>query len=240
MLIKTRGIVFRTIKYSETSLIADIYTEEKGLRSYIISGVRSSKPKVGSGLLQVMTILDLVAYFREDKDLNRLKEVKLHRAYQSIPYDVRKGAVGIFMIDIARKTIRGQETSPELFGFLFDYFTTLDEASHFSNVHLHFMVNLTAFLGFQMGGNYSAQTPFFDLQEGIFTEYAPPHPFWMKPEFAEKLNGFIETELNSCHDIILTRMERKAILNNLLDYFKLHIEHFPEVLSHHVLEEVLS
>ena len=35
------------MKYSETSIIADaIYEEREGMRSYIISGVRSSKAKI--------------------------------------------------------------------------------------------------------------------------------------------------------------------------------------------------
>ena len=46
MLLKTRGIVFRAIHYSETSLIVDIYTEERGLQKYIISGVHSPKARV--------------------------------------------------------------------------------------------------------------------------------------------------------------------------------------------------
>jgi DNA repair protein RecO (recombination protein O) len=33
MIISSRGIVFRTLKYGETSLILDIYTEALGLRS---------------------------------------------------------------------------------------------------------------------------------------------------------------------------------------------------------------
>ena len=41
MIIKTRGIILRTVKYSETSVIADIFTEGAGLRSYIISGMRA-------------------------------------------------------------------------------------------------------------------------------------------------------------------------------------------------------
>ncbi|MBK9016857.1 MAG: recombination protein O N-terminal domain-containing protein [Saprospiraceae bacterium] len=59
MLIKTRGIVFKAKKYSETSVIVDVFTEEKGLRSYIVSGVRSKRPTVSAGLLQPMTPVEL-------------------------------------------------------------------------------------------------------------------------------------------------------------------------------------
>ena len=59
MLIKTRGIIFKSIKYSETSLILDVYTEELGLQKYIISGVRSKKARTTAGMLQIMSLLDL-------------------------------------------------------------------------------------------------------------------------------------------------------------------------------------
>lgn len=38
MQIKTRGIVFRSVKYGESSVIADIFTEEKGLHTFIAGG----------------------------------------------------------------------------------------------------------------------------------------------------------------------------------------------------------
>ena len=85
-MIKTRGIIFRSIKYSETSIIADIFTEEKGLRSFIISGVRTKKAKVSASIMQVMTLVDLVAYFRENKDLHRIKEIKVEHVYTSLPF----------------------------------------------------------------------------------------------------------------------------------------------------------
>ena len=109
MLIKTKGIIFQTRKYSETSIIADVYTEEKGFRKYIISGVRKKNAKVSASLLQVMSIVDLVVYERPDRDLTRIKEIKPAYLYRSIPFEVRKGAVGLFMIEVARKTIREVE-----------------------------------------------------------------------------------------------------------------------------------
>ena len=125
MLIKTRGIVLKTKKYSETSIIADIYTEEKGLRSYIISGVRSKNARVSAGLLQVMTAVDIVAYHREGKSLTRLKEIRPHHIYQRIPYEVVRSAVGVLMVEVAQKTIRGEEAQSELFQFLLDNFVFL-------------------------------------------------------------------------------------------------------------------
>ena len=96
MLIATRGIVFRTIKYSESSIIADIYTEARGLQSYYINGIRSEKAKLKAGLFQPMSLLEIVAYAREDKSLNRIREARLTYAYQSIRFDGRKGTINLF------------------------------------------------------------------------------------------------------------------------------------------------
>lgn len=241
MLIKTRGIVLKTKKYSETSVIADIYTEEKGLRSYIISGVRAKKSRVSSGLLQVMTLVDIVAYHREGKDLTRLKEIKPHHVFRSIPFDVAKGAVGMFMIEIAQKTISVEEPQKDLFEFLLNSFIYLDETPHaFANLHLHFMINLTEHLGFLPSDSHSASTPFFDLQEGHFLPASPPHAHWLGDVMSAKFSQLLHLPKERCHLIPFNREERKSLLRSLIDFYRLHIEHFPTIYSYEILEEVLG
>ncbi|MEM6967074.1 MAG: DNA repair protein RecO [Bacteroidota bacterium] len=122
MLIKTRGIIFRSIKYSETSIISDIFTEQKGLRTYIISGVRKKNARVSASLLQVMSLVDLVVYHRDDKDMTRIKEIKAAHIYQSLPFDIVKSSVGQFMLELTRKAIREPEENEPLFNFVFQSF----------------------------------------------------------------------------------------------------------------------
>ena len=109
MLIKTRGIVFKSLKYSESSLILDVYTEAKGLKKYLVSGVRKKNAKTSAGLLQLMSLVDLVAYQREDKDLTRIKEVKPAYVYQDLPFNIIKGAIGLYMLEVAQKRSENQK-----------------------------------------------------------------------------------------------------------------------------------
>ncbi len=241
MIIKTRGIVLRARKYSETSVIADIFTETKGLRSYIVSGVRAQNPKIGAALLQIMTPLEMVAYHREDRDLTRLKEVKALHPFHSIPFDVRKGAVGMFMTEVARKTIQGHEENPALFRFLLDTFVFLDETTQSAaNLHLHFMVSLSGHLGFLPGGTYSDTTPYFDMKDGLFSDVQPAHGHWLPPPYSKYLGLLLSLPMEKCHEMALNRDERKHLLGELLNYYRLHIENFPEIHAHQVLEEVLG
>ena len=241
MLIKTRGIIFRAVKYSETSIISDIYTEKKGLRSYIISGVRKQRSKVSAGLLQVMSLVDMVAYFREDKDLHRIKEIKAAHIYTSLPFDVRKSAVGMFMAELARKTIREAEEHPELFQFLFDNFRFLDETDKsFANIHLHFMLGLSTFLGFLPGGMANVQTPYFDKQEGIFVAEEPRQLYGVDEEQSDLISQLLSVSLAESHTVIMERTQRKKLLKHLLEFYQLHIESFPTINAHLILEEVLE
>jgi DNA repair protein RecO (recombination protein O) len=241
MLIKTRGIIFRSLKYSETSIIADIFTEEKGLRSFIISGVRSKKARVSASILQVMTLVDLVTYFREDKDLHRIKEIKIDHVYSSLPFDIVKGAVGLFMVELARKTIQESEENRKLFTFLFESFRLLDTTENpVSNFHLSFMVELSAFLGFMPGGEHVGEKSVFDMEEGVFVDETPMHVHFLNEIQSAFLNQFLNTAIWESHTIKIDRQNRKELLNNLLIFYKLHLENFQKINAHEILEEVLE
>lgn len=241
MLIKTRGIIFRTKKYAETSVIADIYTEAKGLRSYIINGVRTQKSRVNPSLLQVLSLVDLVVYHRDDKTLTRIKEIQPAAVFQSIPFNVQKGAVGLFMAEVARKTASESEENTALFDFLFDQIQYLDTTEDsVANLHLHFLAQLTAFLGFSPSGAAGVDTPFFDMQEGIFVATTPLHPQFLDEELSQYFSRFLEIPREQSHKIKMNRPVRKRLLESMLDFYALHIDNFPRINAHEILEVVMQ
>ena len=106
MLIKTKGIVLRNLKYGESSLILDIYTEDFGLNSYIVSGVRNKNSKSKSGGLQLMSLVEIVAYHKNKKALYRIKEFNFAHIYKRIPFEILRSSVGTFMIEILKNTLK--------------------------------------------------------------------------------------------------------------------------------------
>lgn len=241
MLIKTRGIIFKTFKYSETSVIAEVYTEAKGLRKYLISGVRSKKAKVKASLLQVMSLVDLVAYEREDRDLHRIKEIKAAQVYQAIPFELLKGTVGLFMVEVAQKTIRETEENRALFRFLFETFCFLDQTPDaVSNLHLHFLLELSVFLGFIPGGDFEEDTPFFDLKEGVFVDQIPNHQHYLDEANSQLLYQLLQTSREGCHRVHFGKENRRTMLNQLLEFYRLHIENLPAINSHQILQQLME
>ncbi len=153
---KTKGIVLRTVKYGETSVIVTVFTELFGVQSYLVNGVRTSTKK-GSGkasLFQPAAILDLVVYHNELKHLNRIKEFKWGFLYQHILSDVQKNAVALFMVELLTKCLKQPEPNPDLFQFTEDCFLYLDKSNGtaMANLPLFFALHLTHFFGFQNDG----------------------------------------------------------------------------------------
>ena len=109
MISKTKGLVLSSIKYKESSLIVRIYTEEFGLRSYIVNGVRTARGKGKAALYQPLTILDMEVYENKSKNIQRISEVKCHFPYKSIPFDVQKMTIAIFISEFLTKILRGEE-----------------------------------------------------------------------------------------------------------------------------------
>jgi len=236
MLIKTRGIIFKALKYSETSLILDIYTEEKGLRKYIISGVRNKRSKVKTGLLQVATLVDMVAYFRDNKPMNRIKEIKAAQIYESIPFDLMKGTISLFMVELAQKTIKEEEGNAELFNFLFNRFATLDKLAQINpNYHLYFMLDLSGYLGFYPGGTWSLETPWLNMREGKFVKEEPLHQYALSRDLSEKVGLLMKREA-----VKIGRGDRQKIVLKLIDYYRVHVENFNGLNTHEILREVLE
>ena len=248
MLHKTRGIVLHTVKFSETSIIAKIYTELFGLQSYLIKGIRKQHSRIKPGLFQPLTILDLTVYYKVTGNLQSLKEVHNLYPYKSLPFDIMKSSIALFMNELIYKSIREEEPNQELFDFLFDTCIDLDSAiSNISFFPLFFSLKLTKFLGFMPRVDKSSGKEIFNMKEGIFQENPPDHKYYLRPPLTMLLKELIQPEPSSSPNKSLTgdpKPEtlklRNELLKQILLYYKLHLPDFREMLSHQILHEILA
>ena len=238
MLTKTRGIVFRKLPYGETSLIVDIFTLGHGLMSYIIGGVRTAKARTGSALLQLMAIVEVVAYHSEKSKLHRIKEAHAAYVFQNIPGDIRKNAIILFMAELCSKVIRQTEQHEALYRMIEREIIALDQSQdHFTDAHLLFMIRLADHLGFGPEELDDSAPAVFDLLDGRFTTSHPDHAYYTSE--TGLLNDYLTAARNDIYDLKTNRISRNQMLDTLLLYFQLHIDKMPEMHAHKVLREVL-
>jgi DNA repair protein RecO (recombination protein O) len=242
---KTKGIVLRTVKYGETSIIAAIYTELFGLQSYLVNGVRTSSKK-GPGkanLFQPGAMLDLVVYHNDFKNLQRIKEFKWGHLYQHIFSDVLKNAVALFMVELLSKTIKQPEQNSDLFYFVEDAFLHLDESEKnvVANFPLFFSLHLATLNGLRFSDGYSPQKSFLDLQEGGFVHEQPIHPYFLAEPYSFTTSQLLKTlQPHELSNIQLNQETRRILMNAYQQFYALHIQDFGTMKTLPVLQEVLS
>lgn len=241
MLHKTRGIVLHITDYSETSVVARIYTELFGAQSYLINNVRNTKAKVKANLLQPLTLLDLIVYHKSSRDLQRVKEIKAFPVLQNIPYHVGKSSISFFIAEVLYKVLREEEANEDLFDFLFHAIQLLDLQTTNDNLFHHsFMLQLSKYLGFFPHGTYNENSSVFNLMDGVFQSNFVALPHYIAGKPAETFSMVQQTSFENLNLLGLSYLDRKELLQNILQYYKLHLQNFGEMRSLAILEEVLN
>jgi len=245
MLFKTRGIVMRTVKYGETSLVATVFTELFGIQTYMVNGVRTSSPRTAqkAGLFQPSTLLEMVVYHQESKNMQRIRESRWAVLYHDIFFDVRKNAVALFMVELLQKCLKQPEAHPDLFHFMEDALLQLDEAGAMeaANFPLYFALHLAHFFGYRISDDHDGDNTVLDLREGEFVAEPPIHPDWVGGQQSETISLLLKCmHPSDLSQIQLNQDLRRQLLRSLLSFYALRNADFGSLRSVPVLQEVLG
>jgi len=149
MLQKTKGIILKIVKYSESSIIVTIYTKDFGRTAVIVNGIRSKKGKGGMALYQPLTLVSLVLYYKEGREINRIAEIRCSHpnvSYQSVPL---KNTIALFLAEVLIKCLKEESANPPMFSFLENSLKTFTElSSYYQNFHVQFLIKFSKYLGF--------------------------------------------------------------------------------------------
>jgi DNA repair protein RecO (recombination protein O) len=224
MLHKTRGIALSYIKYRESSIIARIFTEQFGLQTYIVNSVRTKKSRTKMALFQPLSLLDLVVYFNKSKDIQRISEIKFLENLHSIPFNVRKISISIFIAEFLGKILKEDTENASLFDFLRESVLALEsKANAFSNFHLTFLIKMSAYLGIKP---LSAESMAHEINSPILGDEKRIH----------LLDSLLESDYSS--EIQLAQKDRNLMLDTILNFYRYHFDYIGECKSVQVLREV--
>lgn len=237
---KGRAVVLHTLKYGDTSMVVYLLTDTGGRRSYLVQGVRSHKGRGSKlALFQPMFPVEFEALTSSRQQLDRFKEVRGGFVLQSLPFDVRKSTMALFMAEVLYRLVREwDEPNEALFDFVWNCVGALDSMDEgVANFHLWFLANLSRFLGFYPGNDYTTGD-FFDIREGRYTKIRPAHVGFMTRACSGMLHDLLACDVRSLAGIGLNRNERVEFLNALLAYLGYHLDAIDSVQSVRILREV--
>jgi len=243
MIHKTKGIVLRSIKYGETSLVVTILTELFGVQTYMVNGVRSAKKSSAkANHFQPTAILDLIVYHNENKHMQRIKEFSWAVLYSELLGNVIKNSIASFVAELIFKCLKQPEPNSDLYNFCEESLLELDKAEKniAANFALFFTLQLTHFFGFKMTDNFNSQNTVLDLQEGNFIDHQPAHPIFIDGPNAELTSQLLKVmHPKELEHFKLNRETRRILLIRYLEYYSQHIPEFGQMKTLIVLHEVL-
>ena len=241
MLHKTRGIVLHSLPYSDRYAVTLIYTEEFGRVTYLTSQSKSRKSKVPRSLFHPLAILDLEVEHQNLRNIQRINEIKIHFPLVTLLTDPVKNALGIFLAELISKVVCEEQTNRLLFDFLLQSIQVLELTNTSpANFHLVFMIHLSRLLGFYPNTADYRKGMYFDMRNGTFTRHRPAHIHFLSPEEGTIFYNLLRMSYENMSVFRFSGWERQVIIHRILEYYRLHLNDFPEIKSLAVLHDVFS
>jgi len=230
---KSRAIALSYLKQGESSIIAKIFTEEKGLQSFIVKGVRAKKAKKKLGLFQPLQLLNINATHITKNSLQYISEISIAHNQVSDGIHMKKNFISIFVAEVISKVLLETEKDKALFKFIWELKNNLSNFEKINpNFALIFLIGLSEQLGFlpskdQIDGDY------FNLEFGEFTNNQQQLNHFIKKDNSYYLRKLLENK-----DINIPYKNRNEILLHLIQYYKLQHHELKNMTSHLIIESL--
>ena len=221
--------------------MADLLTEEYGRMSFLLHIPKTGKGKVKKQFFQPLSVLELVIDYRERKNLQHIRDVRMAVQMPGIALHPVKRALALFLQEFLYYVTRSEQRNAPLFLYIVESLSWLDMAPDgYANFHLVFMLRLSRFVGFYPNLDSGLGKAWFDMRSGCFTGSMPAHADVLQPEEADKIRLLMRLNYTTMRLLSLSRSERNRIVEVVLQYYRLHQPGFPEMKSLPVLMQLFS
>jgi DNA repair protein RecO (recombination protein O) len=235
-----RGIVLRTVKYGDSSLIVDLFTDSHGRLSFMTTTSHVKRSVRSVSFWQPLAMVEFGADLRPNAGkLPRPFDVRTYYNYCDLPFSPIKSTVALFLSEFLSAALREEKENLPLYYYIESSLQWLDLAespASLANFHLAFLMHLSRFIGIYP--NFEHPDRYFDLMAGSYCDRQPPHAHFLQRQEAQNLPTLFRMDYPTMHLFRFSRHERMRILQVLNTYYRLHVPNFPELKSLEVLHEL--
>ena len=149
MISRSEGIMIRSIKFRERSLISKVYTAQFGYHSFITNDIRRPG-SAKSGFFLPLNLLDMTVYYNEMETLNRIQQMRVSEPLESLYQNFIKRAVALFLSEVLDRVLTHEGSRDDsLFRFIWSSIRGYDRMeAEYHSFHLQFLVKLIRHMGF--------------------------------------------------------------------------------------------
>ena len=236
----SKAIVLSSIPYSESSIICKLYTEEFGLKSYIVRSAKKKNSPTPTSHFQPLNIIEFEAYNSLKSQLDTIKNSTLVLENQDLRFSIIKNTLTFFLAEVIHLSLKEANPNKELFDYLFNQIHLLKNSKDedLAEFHLYFMIQFAEHLGLAPMDNYSSTAVSFNPSLGLFSENVEAENF--NAELSFQLHSLISNCKEKKHQrICKNKIERNLLLDALIVFYSIHITNHQPIKSHKILTTIL-
>ncbi len=237
MLVPTKAIVLRSIRYSDADMIAKCYTASDGLKSYMLRGIlKSKKGKIKAAMFQAFSQLEIIARHKNKGSLEYIKEAKITAINTAIRSNVQKSSIAFFLSEVIQNAVQEEEQNKDLYVFLEEAIAWLEQEDKVANFHLFFLVKFTRYLGIYPWFEQD-QHHFFNIKKG-HSEASETDQYSVGGKNCALLKKLMSLEPEELAKLKLNQETRNKFLVFILSYYQIQLQGFRQPKSLEVLNQL--
>lgn len=240
MLSPVTCIALRTVKYSDASSIATIWSREFGRMAVSVPSGAGREAQRRRAIMMPMGAFEAIADIRPGRDISRLKDLRPLGIGQIT--NPAASAIALFLADFLYTALKESGPDSALTDFLLERAEALKKAegNALANFHLSFLYRMSTFLGIEPDMGTYAHGRYFDMREARFVKTPPLHTHALAPERAQALRTLSRLNSRTLGLMRLNRTQRNEMLDLILDYYSLHYARLNTLPSLAVVRELFS
>lgn len=219
-------IVLYRQPYGERGIQINVYSEPHGYLSLISPSARGRGSRMRYQTALHPLAISTLSYSlpRNPEALGRLLDVENVEPLGNLTDNMARCAIALFLSELLNILLRNTAPAEELYKFLHSGILLLnDETTNTALFPQAFAVQLAAHLGYAPEGEYSKQTPHFDLSMGSFVPEGPKTPTILAPPYSSALHTLATLGINSPSSTC-PKEHRSQLMHSILLYLQIHSE----------------
>lgn len=224
MIVKTGSIVLRSVDYSESSLIATLFTRSQGIVSVIAKGARLPRSRFSAALTPGQ-VLETLYYFKPGRSVQTLSEVSYLHKLDSLRVDLHKMALSVTTLELIGQVLHELEENSELFDWLVTLLNWINQSEEVTKqLFPYIQLRITELIGIgiqqENRGNSVVKEGWLNIESGTISDESGGSDAVM---LTGSQYSFISDSLQSRKVSLLRREIPSDELNDLIRYLDRYI-----------------
>lgn len=234
----TKAVVLKTLNYTDTRKIIQVYSEERGYLSLISPSVvfkRKSNP------VQTMQPVEIEYFWNDKGNLHTVRSISPLVNLPELYFDIYKMNIILLWGEILNLILKNEGKNEDLFTFLTRSVEYLNSTrSDTGNFNLFFLYRLAGLIGFRINAASWQENYVFNIADGSFYPDTAGTPYISGPNTAKMIHRLCTCEVEELREIPLNRQSRNILLDVILLFYSTHLNIDFNIKSIRIIREVFQ